>query len=146
MQSFPAGFRALVLGASGAIGGALARRLEADPRCAGVTRLGRGSVPAVDFGVEASIAAAAAALKDRGPFHLIVNAAGLPALALPAGLGATGMPLGIQLVGRHGADGWLCAIGKQLEKSCPFAPLWERQTMHDAGACGTGMQSAREEA
>lgn len=79
-------------------------------------------------------------------FTAFVNAAGLPALALPAGLGVTGMPLGIQLVGRHGADGWLCAIGKQLEKACPFAPLWERQTMHDAGACGTGMQSAREEA
>lgn len=78
-------------------------------------------------------------------FTAFVNAAGLPALALPAGLGATGMPLGIQLVGRHGADGWLCAIGRQLEKARPFAPLWERQPMHDAGACGTGMQSAREE-
>ena len=77
MQSFPDGFRALVLGASGAIGGALARRLEADARCAGVTRLGRGTTPAVDFDDEAGIAAAAAALKDRGPFHLIVNAAGL---------------------------------------------------------------------
>jgi NAD(P)-dependent dehydrogenase (short-subunit alcohol dehydrogenase family) len=77
MQSFPDGFRALVLGASGAIGGALARQLEADARCAGVTRLGRGSTPAVDFDDEASIAAAAVALKARGPFHLIVNAAGL---------------------------------------------------------------------
>ena len=78
-------------------------------------------------------------------FTSFVNAAGLPALALPAGLGATGMPLGIQLVGRHGADGWLCAIGRQLERARPFAPLWERQPLHDAGACGTGMQSAREE-
>lgn len=78
-------------------------------------------------------------------FTSFVNAAGLPALALPAGLGATGMPLGIQLVGRHGADGWLCAIGRQLEKAHPVAPLWERQPMHEAGACATGMQSAREE-
>jgi NAD(P)-dependent dehydrogenase (short-subunit alcohol dehydrogenase family) len=77
MHSFPDGFQALVLGASGAIGGALARRLEADVRCAGVTRLGRRSTPAVDFDDEASVAAAAAALKARGPFHLIVNAAGL---------------------------------------------------------------------
>lgn len=77
-------------------------------------------------------------------FTSFVNAAGLPALALPAGLGATGMPLGIQLVGRHGADGWLCALGRQFERARPFAPLWERTAMHESGACGTGMQSARE--
>ncbi|MDB5757665.1 MAG: hypothetical protein JWM30_954 [Burkholderia sp.] len=77
-------------------------------------------------------------------FTSFVNAAGLPALALPAGLGATGMPLGIQLVGRHGADGWLCALGRQFERARPFAPLWERAAMHASGACGTGMQSARE--
>jgi aspartyl-tRNA(Asn)/glutamyl-tRNA(Gln) amidotransferase subunit A len=77
-------------------------------------------------------------------FTSFVNAAGLPALALPAGLGATGLPLGIQLVGRHGADGWLCALGRQFERARPFAPLWERAVMHESGACGTGMQSARE--
>jgi aspartyl-tRNA(Asn)/glutamyl-tRNA(Gln) amidotransferase subunit A len=77
-------------------------------------------------------------------FTSFVNAAGLPALALPAGLGASGMPLGIQLVGRHGADGWLCALGRQFERARPFAPLWERAAMHESGACGTGMQSARE--
>ena len=79
-------------------------------------------------------------------FTSFVNAAGLPALALPAGLGATGLPLGIQLVGRHGADGWLCALGRQFERAQPFAPLWERVAipMHESGASGTGMQSARE--
>lgn len=75
-------------------------------------------------------------------FTSFVNAAGLPALALPAGLGATGMPLGIQLVGRHGADGWLCALGRQFERARPFAPLWERAGMHESSACGTGTQSA----
>ena len=75
-------------------------------------------------------------------FTSFVNAAGLPALALPAGLGATGMPLGIQLVGRHGADGWLCALGRQFERVRPFAPLWERAALHESGACGTGTQSA----
>jgi aspartyl-tRNA(Asn)/glutamyl-tRNA(Gln) amidotransferase subunit A len=92
------------------------------------------------------IAGRPAGPRGHAVFTAFANAAGLPALALPAGLGATGMPLGIQLVGRHGADGWLCAIGQQLERAQPFAPLWERQTMHDAGACGTGMQSAREQA
>jgi aspartyl-tRNA(Asn)/glutamyl-tRNA(Gln) amidotransferase subunit A len=77
-------------------------------------------------------------------FTAFVNAAGLPALALPAGLGVTGMPLGIQLVGRPGADGWLCTLGRQFEQASPFAPLWERGAMHGTGAFATGMQSARE--
>ena len=50
----------------------------------------------------------------------------------------------LQRVDRHGADGWLCALGRQFERACPFAPLWERAAMHESGACGTGMQSARE--
>ncbi len=77
MQSLPEGFRALVMGASGAIGAALAQRLEAEPRCGSVLRLGRGSVPPVDFDDEHRVAQAALALRDRGPFHLIVNAAGV---------------------------------------------------------------------
>lgn len=86
----------------------------------------------------------AAGLRGHAIFTAFVNAAGLPALALPAGLGATGMPLGIQLVGRPGADGWLCALGRQFEQASPFAPLWERDAMHAFGAFATGMQSARE--
>ncbi|MEJ7687422.1 MAG: SDR family NAD(P)-dependent oxidoreductase [Variovorax sp.] len=77
MQSFPEGFRALVLGATGAIGAALVKQLQAEPRCAGVVGLGRHSTPAIDFDDEDSIGAAAAALQPQGPFHLIVNAAGM---------------------------------------------------------------------
>lgn len=29
---------------------------------------------------------------------------GLPALAVPAGFGAQGLPMGLQLIGRHGGD------------------------------------------
>ncbi|HPU19347.1 MAG TPA: short-chain dehydrogenase, partial [Alicycliphilus sp.] len=49
MQSLPAGYRALVLGASGAIGGALAAQLRDDPYCAKMLTLGRSTTPAVDF-------------------------------------------------------------------------------------------------
>ena len=77
MQSVPDGYRALVIGATGAIGRALVEALAADTRCASVTGLGRQSQPAVDFDDEASVAAAASALRAQGPFHLIVNAAGL---------------------------------------------------------------------
>ena len=77
MKSFPLGFRALVLGASGGIGGAFVQCLQSDPRCSSVVGLHRKSDPAVDFDNEASVLRAAEALKAQGPFHLIINAAGL---------------------------------------------------------------------
>lgn len=76
MRSLPDGFRALVVGASGAIGSALVRHLTEDPRCAQVLALGRNTSPALDFDDEHSVAAAAAALKPTGPWHCIINAAG----------------------------------------------------------------------
>ncbi|MBK4735385.1 amidase [Noviherbaspirillum pedocola] len=79
-------------------------------------------------------------------FTAFVNAAGLPAVALPVGMSTGGMPLGVQLVGRHGADGWLCALGRQLEGTHQFEPLWRRHATHEAGAGAPGMQSARENA
>ena len=41
MQSLPEGYRALVIGASGAIGAAIAAQLRADPRCGKVLALSR---------------------------------------------------------------------------------------------------------
>ena len=83
MQSFPEGFRALVVGASGALGAALFAQLDADPRCARVMGLGRpgrmadACTPPIDFDDQGSVAAAAQALIAGGPFHLIVNATGV---------------------------------------------------------------------
>ena len=76
-RGFPQAFRALVIGASGGIGAALVERLRADPGCGHVVGLSRRSQPAIDFDREASIGEAAAAVAGKGPFHLIVNAAGL---------------------------------------------------------------------
>ena len=77
MKSFPSGFRALVIGSSGAIGSTFVSLLQAHPGCAGVDAIHRNSQPAIDFADEASIAAAAANLAGHAPYHLIINAAGL---------------------------------------------------------------------
>jgi len=77
MKSLPDGFRALVLGATGAIGGALAEQLRTDPRCAELRALARSSTPPVDFDAPASVAAAAQALRTEGPWHLVLVATGM---------------------------------------------------------------------
>jgi len=74
LKSLGTSYRALVLGASGALGHAFVEALQADATCAEVLGLSRISQPAFRLKDEASIAAAAAALK--GPFHLIIDATG----------------------------------------------------------------------
>lgn len=77
MNSFPEGFRALVIGASGGLGQAFVQVLQANPRCAEVVGVHRHSRPCIDFADEASVADAALVLAASGKFHLIINAAGL---------------------------------------------------------------------
>jgi NAD(P)-dependent dehydrogenase (short-subunit alcohol dehydrogenase family) len=76
MYSLPEGYRALVIGASGAIGSALLQRLQSDSRCAAVLGVSRQSTTGLDLLSEASIAACAQALAAQGPFHLVLDATG----------------------------------------------------------------------
>ncbi|MEV8524193.1 MULTISPECIES: amidase [unclassified Streptomyces] len=50
------------------------------------------------------------------------NLSGLPALAMPFGTLATGLPGSVQLVGRPGSERQLLNVAAQLEELCP----WER--------------------
>lgn len=76
MRSLPDGYRALVIGASGAIGNALLQQLQSDPRCAAVIGVSRQSSPGLNMLSEASIAACAQVLAGQGPFSLVVDATG----------------------------------------------------------------------
>jgi NAD(P)-dependent dehydrogenase (short-subunit alcohol dehydrogenase family) len=77
MQSLPDGYRALVIGANGALGSAFVQQLQADPRCAHVQGLHRHSVPAIELTDENSIAAAAGALREGPPLHVLIVATGV---------------------------------------------------------------------
>ena len=53
-------------------------------------------------------------------FTGFVNMSGCPAINLPAGMSASGLPIGFQLIGRRGSDADLCRLGSQyLECGVP---------------------------
>ncbi|WP_322978470.1 SDR family NAD(P)-dependent oxidoreductase [Pseudomonas sp. C11] len=77
LTSLGNGYKALVIGASGTLGQAFCQLLRADDNCASVRELSRSSTPALDLEDPQSIATAAEALADEGPFQLILHTAGL---------------------------------------------------------------------
>jgi amidase len=52
-----------------------------------------------------------ALIRFSGPF----NFTGSPTLSLPSGLTADGLPLSLQLVGRHLDEATLCRVGEAFE-------------------------------
>lgn len=67
--------------------------------------------------------------RDVGPRgHAIytgwVNAAGLPALAMPSAPSSQGLPIGIQLIGSYGSDDALLDLGAAYEAVAPWADRW----------------------
>ncbi|MDG1580109.1 SDR family NAD(P)-dependent oxidoreductase [Pseudomonas sp. GOM6] len=77
MDSLSDGYRALVIGAGGALGAAFCQLLREDPRCAEVLTLGRSTTPALDLENPQSIASAAAEIGQQGPLQLILLATGV---------------------------------------------------------------------
>lgn len=50
------------------------------------------------------------------PFTSFLNVAGLPAITLPVAVTQSGLPMGVQLIGRPGGEHVLLALGAQLER------------------------------
>lgn len=81
MSSLRDGYRAVVVGASGAIGNAFVQALQKDPRCAEVVPLARSwpvdSPYRLDFQQQDTLVQASQALQAGGPIHLMVDATGI---------------------------------------------------------------------
>jgi len=122
MQSLPDAYTALVIGAGGAIGSALAEQLRADPRCGAVHTLGRHTEPAIDLLREDRIADAARQLGSVAPLHLVIVASGMlhSATARPEKRLADLSPAAMQEVFA------LNTLGPALVLK-HFAPLLDRQ-------------------
>ena len=60
-------------------------------------------------------------------FTVTVNMAGLPGIAVPAGLSASGLPLGLQLIGRAFDEETLFTVAAAIEQAAPkveLPPRW----------------------
>jgi len=60
-------------------------------------------------------------------FTVTVNLAGLPAISVPGGLSAEGLPLGLQVIGRALDESAVFALGAVIEKAAAFTsapPRW----------------------
>lgn len=81
-----------------------------------------GHLDPTDVGAMVTRAGAYSALTS--PF----NVTGQPAVSIPCGKDSDGLPIGVQLVGRFGAEDLLLAISAQLERAHPWpiTPVWAR--------------------
>ena len=59
-------------------------------------------------------------LFDYGPFTVLFNVSGQPALSLPLGHSAGGLPIGVQFVAPYGREDLLFRIAARIEEAAPW--------------------------
>jgi amidase len=57
---------------------------------------------------------------QHGPFTCAFNASGCPAMSVPLGVSAEGLPIGAHFGAAFGQDGLLYALAGQLERARPW--------------------------
>ena len=84
---------------------------------AGVHALLTPATPSAAFGIGEKSAEDPIAMYLNDVFTVTVNMAGLPGIAVPAGLDGQGLPLGLQLIGRPFDEERLFALGHVIEQT-----------------------------
>lgn len=84
------------------------------------------AVPAfpVDSGASGEIDGRAVRPSDWSPFTFIMNLTGQPAATVPAGWTAAGLPVGLQIAGRHLDDATVLRASAAFEAASPWADRW----------------------
>jgi amidase len=72
------------------------------------------------------------AIFEYGPFTAPFNIGGQPAISVPTGQSADGLPIGVQIVAAHGREDVLLRVAAQLEEALPWAG--RRPRIHAASA------------
>ena len=68
----------------------------------------------------------------HSPFTCAFNASGFPAMSLPFGQSAQGLPVGVQFGAALGGDNLLFALAGQIERAAPWAHLRPTLSEHRA--------------
>ncbi|MEO0654100.1 MAG: Asp-tRNA(Asn)/Glu-tRNA(Gln) amidotransferase subunit GatA [Pseudomonadota bacterium] len=99
---------------------ALIKRDFEDAFAGGVDAILTPATPSAAFGLGEMTDADPVQMYLNDVFTVTVNLAGLPGIAVPAGLDATGLPLGLQLIGRPWEEGDLLNTAYALEGAAGF--------------------------
>jgi aspartyl-tRNA(Asn)/glutamyl-tRNA(Gln) amidotransferase subunit A len=89
---------------------------------AGVDTILTPATPSAAFGLGEKSAADPIEMYLNDVFTITVNMAGLPGIAVPAGLSSEGLPLGLQLIGRAFDEETLFSVADVIEQSAPKLP------------------------
>ena len=84
---------------------------------AGIDAILTPATPTAAFGIGEKTTASPIEMYLNDVFTVTVNMAGLPGISVPAGLDRTGLPLGLQLIGRPFDEETLFAAGQVIEEA-----------------------------